>query len=167
SEKQLKKDCTKYNNKKSQGSVKNEDHVSSSGADGYDNADVIMAMSIKELLDWIMDSGSSYYITYKRDYLVDFKEYDGGNILLGDDRECRVRGTVIRKTLKGRKQLGEYQTGWKIKTGNVLDFCNQRNMGFNESGEYKKTFIGSGVGTGSMQVLHGFEFKVEQLGSYI
>ncbi|GJY64077.1 hypothetical protein Tco_0465537 [Tanacetum coccineum] len=35
------------------------------------------------------------------------------------------------------------------------------NMGFSESGEYKKTFIGSGVGTGSMQVLHGFEFEVE------
>ncbi|GKB63638.1 hypothetical protein Tco_0919824 [Tanacetum coccineum] len=31
---------------------------------------------------------------------------------------------VTRKTLKSRKQLGEYQTGWKIKTGNVLDFCN-------------------------------------------
>ncbi|GJS36413.1 zinc finger, CCHC-type containing protein [Tanacetum coccineum] len=137
---------------------------------------------------------------------------------------------VTRKTLKGRKQLGEYQTGWKIKTGNVLDFCNQRstqqctksgvakhlgvaviqqqnglvketnvtllakvrcfliqsglskvlwaedttmstylvnkvvlyrNMGFNESGEYKKTFIGSGVGTGSVQVLQGVEFEVE------
>ncbi|GJU91706.1 hypothetical protein Tco_1304129 [Tanacetum coccineum] len=38
-----------------------------------------------------------------------------------------------------------------------------RNMGFNESGEYKKTFIGSGVGTGSMKVLHGFEFEVEPL----
>ncbi|GJY13727.1 hypothetical protein Tco_0383036 [Tanacetum coccineum] len=36
-----------------------------------------------------------------------------------------------------------------------------RNMGFNESGEYKKIFIGSGVGTGSMQALHGFEFEVE------
>ncbi|GKD81311.1 hypothetical protein Tco_1348150 [Tanacetum coccineum] len=35
------------------------------------------------------------------------------------------------------------------------------NMGFNESGEYKKTFIGSGVGTGSMQVLQGDEFEVE------
>ncbi|GJS08131.1 hypothetical protein Tco_0364927 [Tanacetum coccineum] len=34
-------------------------------------------------------------------------------------------------------------------------------MGFNESGEYKKTFIGSGVGTGSVQVLQGVEFKVE------
>nr|GEX24292.1 zinc finger, CCHC-type [Tanacetum cinerariifolium] len=41
-----------------------------------------------------------------------------------------------------------------------------RNMGFNESGEYKKTFIGSGVGTGSMQVLHGFEFEMEPLGDH-
>ncbi|GKB15700.1 zinc finger, CCHC-type containing protein [Tanacetum coccineum] len=174
--------------------------VSGSGADGYDNVDVMMAMSVEELLDWIMDSGSSYYITYRRDYVVDFKEYDGGNILLGDGRECRVRGTckvqvqmrdgssfvldnvryvlelrrnlislgtlekegftmkmqsgkikvikgslvvlsgtrrgncvytpdgqaVTRKTLKGRKQLREYQTGWKIKKGNALDFCNHR-----------------------------------------
>ncbi|GJT58102.1 zinc finger, CCHC-type containing protein [Tanacetum coccineum] len=123
-----------------------------------------------------------------------------------------------------KEQKKEYQTGWKIKTGNVLDSCNQRstqqfwsvqgfwaedttistylvnrspssaigfktpidmlgflgwlaiikqgilepvkvvlyrNMGFNESGEYKKTFIGSGVGTGSMQVLQGDEFEVE------
>ncbi|GKA62985.1 hypothetical protein Tco_0762504 [Tanacetum coccineum] len=35
------------------------------------------------------------------------------------------------------------------------------NMSFNESGEYKKTFIGSGVGTGSMQVLQGVKFEVE------
>ncbi|GJU37982.1 hypothetical protein Tco_1186336 [Tanacetum coccineum] len=36
-----------------------------------------------------------------------------------------------------------------------------KNMGFNESREYKKTFIGSGVGTGSMQVLQGDEFEVK------
>ncbi|GJT44311.1 zinc finger, CCHC-type containing protein [Tanacetum coccineum] len=60
-----------------------------------------------------------------------------------------------------KEQKKEYQTGWKIKTGNVLDSCNQRNMGFNESGEYKKTFIGSRIGTGSMQVLQGVEFEVE------
>ncbi|GJW94246.1 zinc finger, CCHC-type containing protein, partial [Tanacetum coccineum] len=143
---------------------------------------------------------------------------------------------VTRNTLKGRKQLGEYQTGWKINTviqqqnglvketnvtllAKVRCFLIQsglskvfwaedttmstylvtrspssaigfktpidmlgffgwlasikqgmlepvkvvlyRNMGFNESGEYKKTFIGSGVGTGSMQVLQGDEFEVE------
>nr|GEW87561.1 zinc finger, CCHC-type [Tanacetum cinerariifolium] len=56
------------------------------------SADVMMAMSVEELLDWIMDSGGSNHITYKRDYLVDFEEYDGGNILLGDGRECRVQG---------------------------------------------------------------------------
>nr|GEX03716.1 zinc finger, CCHC-type [Tanacetum cinerariifolium] len=39
-------------------------------------------------------------------------------------------------------------------------------MGFNESREYKKTFIGSRVGTGSMQVLHGFKFEVEPLGNH-
>ncbi|GJU38696.1 hypothetical protein Tco_1191653 [Tanacetum coccineum] len=37
-----------------------------------------------------------------------------------------------------------------------------RNMGFNESGEYKKTFIGSDVGTGSVKVLQGVEFEEVQ-----
>ncbi|GKB97173.1 hypothetical protein Tco_0983310, partial [Tanacetum coccineum] len=105
---------------------------------------------------------------------------------------------VTRKTLKGKKQLGEYETGWKIKKGNsglskvfrakdttmstylvnrspslaigfktlVLDDVTSKvvlyvNMGFNESGEYKKTFIGSGVGTSLVQVLQGVEFEVE------
>ncbi|GJW39935.1 hypothetical protein Tco_0065780 [Tanacetum coccineum] len=231
------------------------DQVSGSGADEYDSVDVMMAMSVEELLDWIMDSGGSYHITYRRDYLVDFEEYDGGNILLGDGRECRraftmkmqsgkikvIRGSLVvlsgtrranciytmdgqpmtRKTLKGRKQLGEYHSlvclrsfwaedttmstylvdgspssvirfkapvdmlgffGWlasimqrmlkpvKVKciflgyhegivgnklwrlddlTSNVVLY---RNMGFNESGGYKKTFIGSGVGAGSQKV---------------
>ncbi|GJZ51056.1 zinc finger, CCHC-type containing protein [Tanacetum coccineum] len=56
-------------------------------------SNVMMGMSVEELLDWIMDSGGSYHITYRRDYLVDFEEYDGGNILLGNGRECRVQGT--------------------------------------------------------------------------
>nr|GEY04565.1 hypothetical protein [Tanacetum cinerariifolium] len=45
----------------------------------------------------------------------------------------------------------------------MLGFLVVLNIGFNESGEYKKTFIGSGVGTGLMQVLHGFEFEVDPL----
>ncbi|GKB22802.1 zinc finger, CCHC-type containing protein [Tanacetum coccineum] len=90
SEKHLKRDCPRYNHKKSQGFVRNEDQVSGSGANGYDSADVMMAMSVEELLGWIMDSGGSYHITYRRDYLVDFKEYGGNNILLGNGKECRV-----------------------------------------------------------------------------
>ncbi|GKD09225.1 zinc finger, CCHC-type containing protein, partial [Tanacetum coccineum] len=48
SEEHLKRNCPRYNHKKSQGFVRNEDQG-------------------------------------------DFEEYDGGNILLGDDRECRIR----------------------------------------------------------------------------
>ncbi|GKD37665.1 hypothetical protein Tco_1257872 [Tanacetum coccineum] len=84
---------SKYNHKKSQGFVRNEDHVFGSGADGYNSADVMMDLSVEELLDWIMDSGGSYYITNRRDYLFDFEKNDGGNILLSDGRERRVRGT--------------------------------------------------------------------------
>nr|GFA39227.1 zinc finger, CCHC-type [Tanacetum cinerariifolium] len=240
SEEHLKRYCPRYNHKKSQGFVRNEDQVSSSGADKYDSADVIMAMSVKQLLDWIMDSGGSYNMAYKRDYLFDFKEYNGDNVLLSDSRKCRVRGTckvqvqmrdgssfmldnvryvsklrrnlislgarkancvynldgqaVTMKTLKGRKQLGEYQATRKIKIDNVLDSCNQsikqgmlesvkvkciflgyhegivgdklwrlddvtlkvvlyRNMSFNESWEYKQTFIGSGVACDKEQCL--------------
>ncbi|GJT56507.1 hypothetical protein Tco_0991561 [Tanacetum coccineum] len=197
-----------YNHKKSQGFVRNEDQVSGSGADAYDNADVMMAMSVEELLDWIMDSRSSYYITYRRgkvqvhmrdgsSFVLDNVRYvsklrrdlislgtlekegfivkmhsgkikviKGSLVVLSGTRRANCVYTldgqaVTMKTLKGRKQLGEYQTGWKIKTSNVLDSFNQRNIGFNESGKYKKTFIGSGVGTGSVQVLQGVEFEVE------
>ncbi|GJR62172.1 hypothetical protein Tco_1504334 [Tanacetum coccineum] len=62
----------------------------------------VMAYGVEELLDWIMDSGGSYHITYMRDYLVDFEEYDGGNILLGDGREMRNRGLSSKiKVIKG------------------------------------------------------------------
>nr|GEW28182.1 retrovirus-related Pol polyprotein from transposon TNT 1-94 [Tanacetum cinerariifolium] len=101
----------------------------------------------------------------------------------GADGECRVRGTckvqvqmrdgssfvldnvgqaVTSKTLKGMKRLEEYQTGWKIKTDNVTSkVVLYKNMGFNESEKYKKTFIGSDVGTGSVHVLQGVEFEVK------
>ncbi|GKC01460.1 hypothetical protein Tco_0987596 [Tanacetum coccineum] len=136
-EEHLKRDYPMYNHKKSQGFVRNKDQVFGFKADGYDNADVMIAMSVEELLDWIMDSGGSYHMTYMRDYLVDFEEYDGGNVMLGDGRECRTKldiagnslkkgfyredavgqDQVTMKTLKGGKKLREYQTRWKIKTG--------------------------------------------------
>ncbi|GKB24847.1 hypothetical protein Tco_0864248, partial [Tanacetum coccineum] len=48
----------------------------------WDFHDVMMVGSVEELLDWIMDSGGSYHMTYMRDYLFEFEEYDGGNILV-------------------------------------------------------------------------------------
>nr|GFA17327.1 retrovirus-related Pol polyprotein from transposon TNT 1-94 [Tanacetum cinerariifolium] len=112
----------------------NEVYVSSFGAHKYDNVDVMMVMSVEELLDWIIDLGGSYHMTYERDYLFDFEEYDDGNVLLGDDRECRVWVTI------------KVQLKKKVYSEDAV------------SEECKKTFIASGVDTCSVQVLQGVEF---------
>nr|GEZ64195.1 zinc finger, CCHC-type [Tanacetum cinerariifolium] len=238
SKEHLKMNCPRYNHKKSQGFVRNEDQVSGSGANG-------------------------------RDCLDDFEKYDGGNVLLGDGREFRIRGTrkvqvqtrdessfvldkimYVSKLRRNLISLGTFEKegftvkmqsrkikrstqqctksevakhlgvagiqqqnglvketnatllaktpvdmfglfGWlasikqgmlepvKVKcillgyrkgiVGNKLwrlygitsKVVLYRNMGFNESEEYKKTFVGFGVGTGSVQVLQRVEFEVE------
>ncbi|GJS09683.1 hypothetical protein Tco_0366479 [Tanacetum coccineum] len=92
-----------YNHKKSQGCVRIEDHVSGSGGDGECRVRGTGKVQV------YMKDGSSF--------VVDNVRTRRANCVYTLDGQA-----VTRKTLKGRKQLGEYQTGWKIKTGNVLDF---------------------------------------------
>ncbi|GJT07084.1 hypothetical protein Tco_0841546 [Tanacetum coccineum] len=167
SEEHLKRDYPRYNHKKSQGFVKNEDQGMPCTGDGRNL--VSLGTLEKEGFTVKMQSGK-------------IKVIKGSLMVLSGTRRSNCVYTldgqaVTSKTLNGRKQLGEYQTGWKIKTGffgwlasikqGMLEpvkvkciFLGYR-KGFNESGEYKKTFIGSGVGTGSVQVLQGVEFEVE------
>ncbi|GJS96127.1 retrotransposon protein, putative, ty1-copia subclass [Tanacetum coccineum] len=104
------RNCPKNNCKKSTGYVKKEDQPSSSGSI-YDDSEVMTVMSAATLLDLIMGSGCSYHMTYRQgrshmrtgegpgplglsplDILFDFLECDGGSVLLGDNRECKIRG---------------------------------------------------------------------------
>ncbi|GKE52108.1 hypothetical protein Tco_1487264, partial [Tanacetum coccineum] len=82
------RNCPKNNRKKSIGYVNNDDQPSSSGSI-YDGSKV---MSVEALLDWIMDSGGSYNMTPMLNLFYDFLECDGGKVLLGDNRECKIRG---------------------------------------------------------------------------
>ncbi|GJZ51331.1 retrotransposon protein, putative, ty1-copia subclass [Tanacetum coccineum] len=86
----LKRNCPKNNRKKSTGYVKQNDQPSSSGYI-YDDSEVMMVMSAEALLDLIMDSGCSSNMTPKLDTLFDFLECDVGSVLLGDNRECKIR----------------------------------------------------------------------------
>ena len=100
SEEHLKRNCPKNNRKKSNGFVKKEDQPSSSGSI-YDGSEVMMVMSAEALLDWIMDSGGSYHMTPRLDLVFDFLECDGGRVLLGDNRECKIKGIgKVRVQLK-------------------------------------------------------------------
>ncbi|GKC65788.1 retrovirus-related pol polyprotein from transposon TNT 1-94 [Tanacetum coccineum] len=91
SEDHLKRNCPKNNRKKSTGYVKKDDQPSSSGSN-YDDYEVMIVMSVQALLDWIMDSECSYHITHRLDIFFDFLKCDGGSVLLGDNRECKIRG---------------------------------------------------------------------------
>ncbi|GJT52209.1 retrotransposon protein, putative, ty1-copia subclass [Tanacetum coccineum] len=88
-----KKDCPKRNKKKSTGFVKkNAGQGSGMHSEGYDNGDLLMAVSEERFLEWIMDSGGSFHMTPRRDFLFDFKEFNGGTVLLGDNRACAIIG---------------------------------------------------------------------------
>ncbi|GKC51681.1 retrovirus-related pol polyprotein from transposon TNT 1-94 [Tanacetum coccineum] len=86
-------DCPKRNKKKSTGFVKkNAGQGSGMHSEGYDNGDLLMAVSEERFLEWIMDSGGSFHITPRRDFLFDFKEFNGGTVLLGNNRACAIMG---------------------------------------------------------------------------
>ncbi|GJZ70746.1 retrovirus-related pol polyprotein from transposon TNT 1-94, partial [Tanacetum coccineum] len=86
--------CLKRNKKKSTGFVKkNVGQGSGMHSEGFENGDLLMAVSEERFLEWIMDSGGSFYMTPRRDFFFDFKEFNGGTVLLGDNRACVIRGT--------------------------------------------------------------------------
>nr|GEX68173.1 retrotransposon protein, putative, Ty1-copia subclass [Tanacetum cinerariifolium] len=84
----LKRNYPKNNRKKSTGYVKKDKQPSSSSST-YDDSEV---MSTQALIDWIMDLGCSYHMTPKLDIFFDFLECDGGNVQLGNNRDCKIRG---------------------------------------------------------------------------
>ncbi|GJY72424.1 hypothetical protein Tco_0476127 [Tanacetum coccineum] len=94
------------------------------GHDGYVSTNVIMAMSVEELLDWIIDSrgisctedmyGSKAFTMKTQSGKI--KVIRGSLVVLSGIRRANGKYTldgqaVTRKTLMGRKQLREYQTG--------------------------------------------------------
>ncbi|GJY97378.1 retrovirus-related pol polyprotein from transposon TNT 1-94 [Tanacetum coccineum] len=60
--------------------------------EGYDNGDLLMAVSEERFLEWIMDSGGSFHMTPRREFLFDFNEFNGGTVLHGDNRACAIMG---------------------------------------------------------------------------
>nr|GEW47634.1 retrotransposon protein, putative, Ty1-copia subclass [Tanacetum cinerariifolium] len=115
----LKRNCPKNNRKKPSGYVNKDDQPSSSGSI-YDGSEVMMVMSVEALLDWIMDSGGSYHMTPRLDLFSDFLECDGGRVLLGVNRECKIKG-IGKGTLKKEGYTVKLQSA-KVKVSLMLVF---------------------------------------------
>nr|GFA82742.1 retrovirus-related Pol polyprotein from transposon TNT 1-94 [Tanacetum cinerariifolium] len=89
----LKKDNPKRNKNKSTGFIKkNARQGSGMHSEGYDNGNLLMAVSEERFLEWIMDSGGSFHMMPRRDFLFDFKEFNGGTVLLDDNRAYAIIG---------------------------------------------------------------------------
>ncbi|GKE61689.1 retrotransposon protein, putative, ty1-copia subclass, partial [Tanacetum coccineum] len=121
SEDHLKRNCPKNNHKKSTGYANKDDQPSSSGSI-YDGSEVMMVMSVEALLDRIMDSGGSYHMTPMLDLFYDFLECDEGMILLGDNMECKIRGTLEKEGYTVKMQSGKI----KVINGSRVVLCGTR-----------------------------------------
>nr|GEU92944.1 retrovirus-related Pol polyprotein from transposon TNT 1-94 [Tanacetum cinerariifolium] len=113
----LKKDCPKRNKKKSIGFVKkNVGQGSGMHSKGYDNGDLLMAVSEERFLEWITDSGGSFYITPRRDlYLI-----------LRSSMVVRVCSVIIEHVPSGGQGRSLISLGTLDREGYTVKFHNGR-----------------------------------------
>nr|GFA56527.1 retrovirus-related Pol polyprotein from transposon TNT 1-94 [Tanacetum cinerariifolium] len=60
--------------------------------DAKDDGDGLYVRGRSDHRELIMDSGGSFHMTPRRNFLFDFKEFIGGMVLLGDNRACAIMG---------------------------------------------------------------------------
>nr|GEU44869.1 zinc finger, CCHC-type [Tanacetum cinerariifolium] len=102
------RDCPKRNKKKSTSFVKkNAGQGSGMHSKGYNNADLLMAVSEERFLEWIIDSGGSFHMTHRRDFLFDFK-------VLDDNKACAIMG-IGNVRVKMKDGLYRKVAEWKSK----------------------------------------------------
>nr|GEW19679.1 zinc finger, CCHC-type [Tanacetum cinerariifolium] len=82
--------------KKSNGFVnkgkRSQDSDSSNNEGNTYFAEALEVVRNDEMTELVMDSGGSYHMTHKRDFLYDYKFVDGGSIQLDDNRTCTIKG---------------------------------------------------------------------------
>ena len=61
--------------------------------DGYDSAEVLNVAEVDSGKEWILDSGCSFHMCPIKAWFEDFKEADGGHVLLSNNKHCKILGT--------------------------------------------------------------------------
>ena len=84
----LRRNCPER--KTSQNSFLNNDSVNVT--DGFEMGEVLTVSKSYSNEEWIMDSACTYHMTPRKDFLIDFKEISGGEVLMGNDHTCKVIG---------------------------------------------------------------------------
>ncbi|KAL5563211.1 hypothetical protein UlMin_032958 [Ulmus minor] len=74
---------------------------------GYESLDVLVVSTKHSDRHWIMDSGCSFHMTPNGGWFEDYKEINGGQVLLGNNKPCKVIGigSVRIKTHDGIERI--------------------------------------------------------------
>lgn len=112
----FKRECPKRNH---QGSlVKGEASIGKA----QDNEPVMLTASSQVNREgWVLDSGCSYHMTFRRDLMFDVEEINGGKILMGNDTYCEV-------TAIGKIKLMNYNRTEVVLTGVRYSATARRNL---------------------------------------
>nr|GEX27863.1 retrovirus-related Pol polyprotein from transposon TNT 1-94 [Tanacetum cinerariifolium] len=90
----IQRDCPM---KKSSGFImKGKCDQDSDSSDDEGNAyfgEVLVVVGNDMMTELVMNSGGSYHMTHRRDFLYEFKGFDGGLVWLGNNRTCTIKGT--------------------------------------------------------------------------
>lgn len=61
-------------------------------SDGYESAEALIVHSGDICKEWILDSGCSFHMCLNHTWLETLNLEDGGFVLLGNNRTCRIEG---------------------------------------------------------------------------
>ena len=62
--------------------------------EGYESVDVLMVSTNSTEKHWILDSCCSFHMTPNKDWFEDYKQCDGGQVLLGN-KACKIVGSGL------------------------------------------------------------------------
>ncbi|RVW67898.1 Retrovirus-related Pol polyprotein from transposon TNT 1-94 [Vitis vinifera] len=63
--------------------------------DGYDSVEVLNVAEVDSSKEWILDSGCSFHMCPIKTWFENFKEADGGHVLLGNNKHCKILGQTV------------------------------------------------------------------------
>ena len=58
----------------------------------YDNAEALAVSEEDSQKEWILDSGCSFHACPNKGWFENYKQIDGGTVLLGNSKSCKVIG---------------------------------------------------------------------------
>ena len=115
--------------------------------DEYESYDVLVVSSSNSSKEWIVDSGCTWYMTLNKYVFEELCDQDGGSVLLGNNRACKIAGiryVIFKLHDKSIRLLTDVRYVHDLKRNLIfLGEFNKKGYVFNEKCDILKVMKGS------------------------